>query len=127
MQLRSHYWITPEAVFEIVGAGRKIPSKFKLLRSNESMILEGPWIGVAICVVIAVDQIDTYMEAKYMLTVHIHVDKKHWQIPVSINYFVEGLDNQVVLYWTIADDFQKILDSKKKECRFSFDVQPAGR
>ncbi|PWA69045.1 NB-ARC domains-containing protein [Artemisia annua] len=125
LQLRTNYWITPEAVFEIVGAGSEIPSGFKLKRSDEVTILEGPWIGVAISAVIAVHHTDAYMEARYMVTVHIHVGEKHWKIPVPINFLEAGLENQLVLYWMIADDLQRIVDTNQRNSfSFSFSMEP---
>ncbi|XP_076899461.1 uncharacterized protein LOC143553325 [Bidens hawaiensis] len=126
--LRSKYWITPEAVFEIVGIGREIASGFKLLRANESLTLEGPWIGVAICAVVALHHIDAAMETKYMVTAHFHVGEKHWQIPVPINFLAAGLENQLVFYWTRADDLQRTLDlGQKSSFKFSFSVEPQGQ
>ncbi|XP_035845866.1 disease resistance protein RPV1 [Helianthus annuus] len=52
LQLRTKYWMTPEAVFEIVGAGSEIPSGF-LQPGSEGLYHEGPWIGVAIFAVIS--------------------------------------------------------------------------
>ncbi|KAI3686895.1 hypothetical protein L1987_80584 [Smallanthus sonchifolius] len=73
MQLRKEYWMTPEAVFEIVGAGSEIPSGFV---QPEGLILEGPWIEVAICAVIFAHPVDGYVEAKYMPEdSHLHVTK----------------------------------------------------
>ncbi|KAD3068993.1 hypothetical protein E3N88_36873 [Mikania micrantha] len=125
LQLRSKYWTTPEAVFEIIGAGRVIPLGFKLLRSNENFTLEGPWIGVVICAVVALHHIDAAIETKYVVTAHIHVGEKNWRIPVPINLLVAGLKNQLVFYWTTADDLQRIVDpSQKNNFKFSFSMEP---
>ncbi|KAD3068992.1 hypothetical protein E3N88_36872 [Mikania micrantha] len=127
LQLRSKYWTTPEAVFEIIGAGGAIPSGFKLLRSNEKFTLEGPWIGVVICAVVALHHIDAAIETKYVVTAHIHVGKKNWRIPVHINFLVAGLENQLVFYWTIADDFQRTIDpNQTNNFKFSFSMEPQG-
>ncbi|XP_071688322.1 TMV resistance protein N-like [Rutidosis leptorrhynchoides] len=125
LQLRTKYWITPAAVFEIVGTGSKIPSSFKLMTSGENVILEGPWIGVAICAVIAVHQIVVFMDANYTVTVHIHVGEKHWMIPVPINFLMARVENQLVVYWTVTDDYQRIVDlTQQNNFRFSFSVGP---
>ncbi|KAL8235943.1 hypothetical protein R6Q59_017024 [Mikania micrantha] len=124
LQLRSKYWTTPEAVFEIIGAGSVIPSGFKLLKSNENFTLKGPWIGVVICAVVALHHIDAAIETKYVVTAHIHVGTKNWRIPVPIN-LVAGLENQLVFYWTTADDLQRIVDpSQKNNFKFSFSMEP---
>lgn len=127
LQLRTNYWNTPEAVFEIVGAGIKIPSGFKLLGSND-LILVGPWIGVAICAVVGVCSVDDSMEAKYMVTAHIHVGEKHRKIPVPINFLVAGLENQLVFYWMVAEDLHRIVGSYQMEnFHVSFSVEPKGQ
>ncbi|GKA28787.1 NB-ARC domains-containing protein [Tanacetum coccineum] len=54
LQLRTKCWMTPVAVFEIVGAGSEIPPGF-VLPGSDYLIPKNPWIGVAICAVIAVD------------------------------------------------------------------------
>ncbi|XP_076955734.1 disease resistance-like protein DSC1 [Bidens hawaiensis] len=125
LQLRSKYWITPEAVFEIVGVGSELPSSFELLRADESLTLEGPWIGVAICAVVALHHIDAATETKYMVTAHVHVGENHWRIPVPISFLAAELENQLVFYWTRADDLQRTLDSgQKNSFKFSFSVEP---
>ncbi|XP_071685556.1 disease resistance protein RPS4B-like isoform X2 [Rutidosis leptorrhynchoides] len=129
LQLRTNYWITPAAVFEIVGAGSKIPSSFKLITSAVNVILEGPWIGVAICAVIAVHQIDASMDAaKYTVTAHIHVGEKHWMIPFPISFLMASVEeNQLVFYWTDSDDLLRIVDSRQENnFGFSFSVEPDG-
>ncbi|KAK9080146.1 hypothetical protein SSX86_001821 [Deinandra increscens subsp. villosa] len=122
LDLRTRYWMTPEAVFEIVGAGSEMPYGF-VQAGAEGLILEGPWIGVAICAGIFVHHIDAYMEAKYLVTAHIHLGKKHWKIPV--HFLVAGSETQLVFYWTVADDLQRIVGSSQ-ETRFgvSFSVEP---
>ncbi|KAI3741467.1 hypothetical protein L1987_59141 [Smallanthus sonchifolius] len=125
LQLRERYWLTPEAVFEIVGAGSEIPLGFKLLRSDESLTLKGPWIGVVIFAVVALHHVDAALETKYVVTAHIHVGEKHWRFPVPINFLAAGLENQLVFYWTRADDFQRIVDLRQKNnFKFSFSVEP---
>ncbi|KAI3741464.1 hypothetical protein L1987_59138 [Smallanthus sonchifolius] len=125
LQLRTKCWITSEAVFEIVGAGSEIPLGFKLLRSDESLTLEGPWIGVVICGVVALHHVDIAMETKYVVTAHIFVGEEHWRIPVPINFLAAGLENQLVFYWTRANDLQRIVDSSQKNnFKFSFSVEP---
>ncbi|XP_076955735.1 uncharacterized protein LOC143630671 [Bidens hawaiensis] len=125
LQLRSKYWTIPEAVFELVGAGSEIPSSFELLRADGSLTLEGPWIGVAICAVVALHHIDAAMETKYVVTAHVHVGENHWRIPVPISFLTAGLENQLVFYWTRADDFQRIVDSSQKNnFKFTFSVEP---
>ncbi|KAI3821300.1 hypothetical protein L1987_08864 [Smallanthus sonchifolius] len=107
----------PEAVFEIVGAGSEIPS--------EGLILECPWIGVAICAVISVHHIDGYMEANHMVTVHIHLGGKDWKIPVPINFLVAETETQIILYWMIIDDRQRIAYSNHwGNFDVSFGVEP---
>lgn len=92
------------------------------------MILEGPWIGVAICAVVTIHHVDAYLEeAKYVVTAHVHVGEKRWKIPVPINFLVPGLDNQLLFYWTVADDFHRIVGSSRAHnCFFSFSVEPGG-
>nr|GEV87406.1 NB-ARC domains-containing protein [Tanacetum cinerariifolium] len=124
LQLRTKCWMTPVAVFEIVGAGSEISPGF-VLPGTDDLILKNPWIGVAICAVIAVDNIDALMEDKYVITAHIHVGEKHWRISVPVNFFVAGLENQLVIYWTVADDLDRILDSKRQyNLHVSFSVEP---
>ena len=119
--------MTPVAVFEIVGAGSELPSGF-VLPGTDDLILKSPWIGVAICAVIAVDNIDAFMEDKYVITAHIHVGEKHWRILVPINFFVAGLESQLVIYWTVTDDLDRILDSGRQfNFRISFSVEPGGQ
>ncbi|KAI3741465.1 hypothetical protein L1987_59139 [Smallanthus sonchifolius] len=123
--LRSKYKTTPEAVFEIVGAGSVIPLGFKQLRSDESLSLQGPWIGVVICTVVALHHIDAAVETKYVVTAHVHVGEKHWRIPVPINFLAAGLENQLVFYWTRAEDLHRIVDSSyKNNFKFSFSMEP---
>ncbi|KAI3681119.1 hypothetical protein L6452_35902 [Arctium lappa] len=124
-------WKTPEAVFEIVGGGREIPSGFKQLGSDD-FILEGPWIGLAICAVVAVHHVDAYMDAKYMLTAHIHVEEtpyrsEKWKVPVPINFLVAGLENQLVFYWTKSDDLQITMESREKKKVVSLSFEPTGQ
>ncbi|KAI7755149.1 hypothetical protein M8C21_026019 [Ambrosia artemisiifolia] len=127
--LRTRCWITPEAVFEIVGAGCEIPSVFYRLRSNESLTPDGPWMGLVICAVVALHHIDTALETKYVVTAHIHVGEKYWSIPVPINYFLAaGLENQLVFYWTRAGDLQRTVDSSERNTfKFSFSMEPQGQ
>lgn len=118
----------PEAVFEIICAMNNIPSGFKMLTSDEKLFLEGPWVGVAICAVIDARQTDAYTEAKYVVTVYIHVGEKTWPISVPVNLLVAGLKNRLVFYWTAADDLHRLVDSKQKNnFSFSFNVQPGGQ
>ena len=126
MQLRTNYWNTPEAVFEIVGAGNQIPPLFNLPGSS-NLILEGPWVGMAICADVAVFHVDAHLEAKYVVTAHIQLGENHWKIPVPINFLVVGLENQLVFYWTVAEDLQRIVSDKKLNCRISFSVEPEGQ
>ncbi|GJS58709.1 hypothetical protein Tco_0653493, partial [Tanacetum coccineum] len=122
--LRTKCWMTPVAVFEIVGARSEIPLGF-VLPGSDYLILKSPWIGVAICAVIAVDNIDAFMEDKQVITAHIQVGEKHWRISVPINFFVGGLENQLVIYWTVADDLERILNSRRQyNFRVSFSVEP---
>ncbi|GKB22053.1 NB-ARC domains-containing protein [Tanacetum coccineum] len=124
LQLRTKCWMTPVAVFEIVGAGSDISPGF-VLPGTDDLILKSPWIGVAICAIIAVDNIDAFMEDKYVITAQIHVGEKHWRISVPVNFFVGGLENQLVIYWTVADDLERILDSKRQyNLHVSFSVEP---
>ncbi|KAI3796644.1 hypothetical protein L1987_39322 [Smallanthus sonchifolius] len=124
LELRTKYWMIPEAVFEIVGAGSEIPSGF-VQPGSDGLILEGPWIGVAICAVISVHNFDVYMESKYTVTAHIHLGWKHWKISVPINFMVAELETQLVFYWTEADDLQRIVgSSKKSNFGVSFSVDP---
>ncbi|MFS7941182.1 putative TIR domain, P-loop containing nucleoside triphosphate hydrolase [Helianthus anomalus] len=124
LQLRAKYWMTPEAVFEIVGAGSGIPIGF-VHPGSQGLILEGPWIGVAICAVISMHHVDIYMESKYTVTAHIHLGEKHWKIPVPINFLVAESTTQLVIYWTVADDFQRIVgSSQKSNFGVSFSVEP---
>ncbi|GKC32187.1 hypothetical protein Tco_1039481 [Tanacetum coccineum] len=124
LQLRTKCWMTPVAVFEIVGAGSEISPGF-VLPGTDDLILKSPWIGVAICAVIAVDNIDAFMEDNQVITAHIQVGEKHWRISVPINFFVGGLENQLVIYWTVADDLERILNSRRQyNFRVSFSVEP---
>ncbi|XP_076940581.1 disease resistance protein RPV1-like [Bidens hawaiensis] len=99
-------WIIPEAVFEIVGAGSEIPSGF-VQPGSKGLILEGPWIGVAICAVISVNQVDAYAEDKYTVTAHIRLGEKHWKITVPVHFLVAESETQLVFYWTVVDDLQE--------------------
>ncbi|KAK9080179.1 hypothetical protein SSX86_001854 [Deinandra increscens subsp. villosa] len=124
LQLRMNYWMTPEAVFEIVDAGGEIPYGF-LEPGTGGLVMEGPWIGVAICAVISVHHVDVYMESKYTLTAHINFGGKHWKIPVPINFLVAGSETQLVFYWTVADDLLRIVgSSQKSNFGVSFSVEP---
>ncbi|KAI3821304.1 hypothetical protein L1987_08868 [Smallanthus sonchifolius] len=124
MQLRTKYCMTPEAVFEIVGAGSEIPWGF-VQPGPVGLILEGPWIGVAICAVISVHHVDGRMEPKYTVTTHIHLGEKHWKILVPVNFMVAESETQLVYYWKIADDLQRIFgSSQKSNFGVSFCVQP---
>ncbi|KAI3686892.1 hypothetical protein L1987_80581 [Smallanthus sonchifolius] len=124
LQLRAKYWMTPEAVFELVGAGSDIPSAF-VHPGSGGLIHEGPWIGVAICAVISVHYIDGYTEAKYMVTAHIRIREKHWSIPVPINFLVAQSETQLLFYWTVADDLQRVVGSSEQiNFGVSFSVQP---
>nr|GFA27127.1 NB-ARC domains-containing protein [Tanacetum cinerariifolium] len=124
LQLRTKCWMTPVAVFEIVGAVSEIPPGF-VQPGSDDLILKNPWIGVAICAVIAMENIDAFMEDKYVITAHIQVGEKLWRILVPINFFVAGLENQLVIYWTVADDLERILNSRRRyNFRVSFSVEP---
>ncbi|KAJ9539479.1 LOW QUALITY PROTEIN: hypothetical protein OSB04_032212 [Centaurea solstitialis] len=128
LQLRTNNWKTPEAIFEIVGGGREIPSGFKQLGSDD-FIFVGPWIGLAICAVVSVHNIDACMEAKYVVTAHIHVWETHnlkekWEVSIPIYFSVAGLENQLVFYWTKTDDLQRIIESTKKNVNVSFSFAP---
>ena len=119
--------MTPVAVFEIVGAGSELPSGF-VLPGTDDLILKSPWVGVAICAVISVDNIDAFMEDKYVITAHIHVGEKHWRILVPINFFVAGLESQLVIYWKVADDLDRISDSRGRHSLYvAFSVEPRGK
>ncbi|KAL8192666.1 hypothetical protein R6Q57_027851 [Mikania cordata] len=125
LQLRTRYWLTPEAVFEIAGAGSEIPLGFKLLGSDESLTHDGPWIGLVICAVVALHNINADMETKCMVTAHVHVGEKYWRIPVTINFLAAGLENQLVFYWTGADGLQRLVESSQKNTfKFSFSMDP---
>ncbi|KAD3068995.1 hypothetical protein E3N88_36875 [Mikania micrantha] len=127
LQLRTRYWLTPEAVFETVGAGSEIPLGFKLLGSDESLTHDGPWIGLVICAVVALHNINVDMETKCMVTAHVHVGEKYWRIPVTINFLAAGLENQLVFYWTGADGLQRLVKSSQKNTfKFSFSMDPQG-
>ncbi|XP_076932693.1 uncharacterized protein LOC143598342 isoform X2 [Bidens hawaiensis] len=124
LELRKKFWLTPEAVFEIVGAGSKIPSGL-VQPGSGGMILEGPWIGVAICAVISVNYVDDYMEAEYMVTAHIHLGEKDVEIPVPINYLMAESETQLVFYLTVADDIQRTVgSSQSSNFDVSFSVEP---
>ncbi|KAI7740559.1 hypothetical protein M8C21_023927, partial [Ambrosia artemisiifolia] len=127
LKLRTKYWMTPEAVFEIVGAGSEIPSGF-VQPDYEGLILERPWIGVAIFAVISVHHADGYMEANYMVTAHIHLGEKHWKIPVPVNFLLAESETQLVFYWTVVDDHQRIAgSSQKSNFNVSFSIEPDGQ
>ncbi|MFS7916838.1 putative leucine-rich repeat domain superfamily [Helianthus anomalus] len=127
LQLRTTHRTMPEAVFEIVGAGSLIPLGFEPLTSNGSLSLRGPWIGVVICAVVTLHQIDAAMETKYVVTAHVHAGEKHWSIPVPINFLAAGLHNHLVFFWTGADDCQRSADSvQQNNFKFSFSVEPRG-
>ncbi|KAI7740561.1 LOW QUALITY PROTEIN: hypothetical protein M8C21_023929, partial [Ambrosia artemisiifolia] len=124
LELRTKYWMTPEAVFEIVGAGSEFPSGF-VQTGSEGLILEGPWIGVAICAVISFHRVDGYMKVDHTITAHIHLGEKHWKIPVPINFMVAESETQLVFYWTPVDDFQRIVgSSQKSNFGVSFSMEP---
>lgn len=94
----------------------------------DGYFIQGPWIGVAICAVVSVLHVDAFLEAKHMVTAHIHLKEKHWKILVPLNFLVEGLESQLVFYWTVADDLQRMVDSKQKnKFGFSFSVDPGGQ
>ncbi|KAI7725828.1 hypothetical protein M8C21_016620, partial [Ambrosia artemisiifolia] len=116
--------MTPEAVFEIIGAGSEIPSGF-VQPGSGALILEGPWVGVAICATVSVHHVDGYMESKYIVTAHVHLGEKHWKIPVPIHFLVAESETQLVFYWTVADDLQRIVgSSQKSNFDVSFSVDP---
>ncbi|GJZ03254.1 NB-ARC domains-containing protein [Tanacetum coccineum] len=124
LQLRTKYWMTPEAVFEIVGAGSEIPSKFTTTKSDKKLLLDGPWVGVAICAVVAFHQTDANIETKYAVTAHIHDGETLYKIPVPVN-LVPGLENQLVLYWTAANDLQRMVNENQENTfRVSLNVEP---
>lgn len=93
----------------------------------DDLILEDPWVGVAICAVISVN-VACLEDAKYVVTAHIHVGDKHWKIPVPIHFLMTESENQLVFYWTVADnDLPRTIGwSIKQSCRFSFSVEPEG-
>ncbi|XP_071718528.1 disease resistance-like protein DSC1 [Rutidosis leptorrhynchoides] len=109
LQLYTKYWIAPEAVFEIIGAGSEIPPGFKLLKLDEKFQVEGPWVGVAICAVIVGHHSAAYMEAKNTVTAHIRVGETYRKISVPVNLFVTGLETQLVFYSTVFDDLKRIV------------------
>ena len=118
--------MTPEAVFEIVAAGSEIPSKFRTSKSDEILLLDGPWVEVAIYAVIAFHQIVANMETKYVVTAHIHHGETLCKIPVLVN-LVQGLENQLVFYWTAANDLQRMINYHKNMFHVSFSVEPRGQ
>ncbi|KAK1407685.1 hypothetical protein QVD17_39307 [Tagetes erecta] len=123
LELRMKHWMTPEAIFEIVCAGSEIPSGF-VQPGSEGLILEGPWIGVAICAVISVHN-DVYKESKYTVTAHIHLGEKHVKIPAPVNFIVSEAETQLIFYWTEADDLRRIVvSSQKSNFGVSFSVEP---
>ncbi|GKD79251.1 NB-ARC domains-containing protein, partial [Tanacetum coccineum] len=111
--LRAKYWMTPEAAFEIVGAGSEIPSRFTMRKSDETFSLDGPWVGLAICAVISSRHIDANTETKYVVTTHIHDGETRSKISVPV-HLVPRLENQLVFYWTIADDLQRMVMPSKR-------------
>ncbi|XP_076917596.1 uncharacterized protein LOC143577724 [Bidens hawaiensis] len=123
--LQTNPWKTPEAVFEIVGAGSEIPSGFVQLDS-EGLILKGPWIGVAIFAVISAHHIDLYMEAKYIVTAHIHFRGNLLKIPVSIHFLVADSETQLVFYWKEVECFLRVVNSSQSNLSVSFSVEPEG-
>ncbi|KAK1407694.1 hypothetical protein QVD17_39316 [Tagetes erecta] len=127
IELRMKYWMTPEAVFEIVGAGSEIPSGF-VQPSSEGLILADPWVGVAICAVIS-HHIDVYTKANHMVTAHIRLGENEWKISVPINFMVAEAETQLVFYWTKVDDLYRIVGSRwtieTHKFDVSFSVSPA--
>nr|GEW95498.1 TMV resistance protein N-like [Tanacetum cinerariifolium] len=124
LQLRTKYWMTPDAVFEIVAAGSEIPSKFTTSKSDEILLLDGPWVGVAVCAVIAFRHTDANMETKYVVTAHFHDGKTLCKIPVPVN-LVPGFENQLVFYWTAANDLQRIVNENQKNTfHVSLSIEP---
>ncbi|GKA79387.1 hypothetical protein Tco_0785983, partial [Tanacetum coccineum] len=116
--------MTPEAVFEIVGAGSEIPSTFTMRKAAETFSFYGPWVGLAICAVISLRHIDANTETKYVLTAHIHDGETRSKIPVPV-HLVPRLENQLVFYWTITDDLQRmVMPSKWNKFHVSFVVEP---
>ncbi|KAI7725825.1 hypothetical protein M8C21_016617, partial [Ambrosia artemisiifolia] len=116
--------MTPEAVFEIIGAGSEIPSGF-VQADYEDLILEGPWVGVAICATVSVHHVDGYMKSKYIVTAHVHLGGKRWKIPIPIHFLVAESETQLVFYWTVTDDLQRIVgSSQKSNFGVSFSVEP---
>ncbi|KAI7740562.1 hypothetical protein M8C21_023930, partial [Ambrosia artemisiifolia] len=123
-KLRTKYWMTPEAVFKIVGAGTEIPAGF-VQPDNKGLFHEGPWIGVAIFAVISVNNIDGCTETKYTVTAHIHLGDKHSKFPVCINFLEADSKTQLVFYWTVVDDLRRIVVSSQKiNIIVSFSVEP---
>ncbi|PWA93036.1 leucine-rich repeat domain, L domain-like protein [Artemisia annua] len=119
--------MTPEAVFEIAAAGSEIPSKFWTSKFDEILLLDGPWVGVAICAVIAFRHTDANMETKYVVTAHIHHGETLCKIHVPVN-LVPGLENQLVFYWTAANDLQRMVNENQKNTfRVSLSVEPRGQ
>ena len=85
-----------------------------------------------ICAVVAVHDVDAYMETKYVVTAHIHVGetqywREKWEVPVPIYFLVAGLENQLVFYWTKPDDLRRIIESTKKNVNVSFSFAPEGQ
>ncbi|KAK1407690.1 hypothetical protein QVD17_39312 [Tagetes erecta] len=120
IELRTKYWMAPEAVFEIVGAGSEIPSGF-VQPSSEGLILANPWVGVAICAVIS-HHIDVYMKANHMVTAHIRLDENEWKISIPINFMVAEAETQLVFYWTKVDYLYRIVGSWRTIETHKFDV-----
>ncbi|KAM0042180.1 putative TIR domain, AAA+ ATPase domain, P-loop containing nucleoside triphosphate hydrolase [Helianthus debilis subsp. tardiflorus] len=125
LELRTDYWMTPEAVFEIVGARSEIPSGF-VQPGPGGLILEGRWVGVAICVVIAVHHFDGYMEANHMITACIRLGAKDSKISIPVNFLVAESETQLVFYLTIVDALQRNAGSNQYWGNFdvSFSVEP---
>ncbi|KAI7740563.1 hypothetical protein M8C21_023931, partial [Ambrosia artemisiifolia] len=88
------------------------------------LILEGQWIGVAICAVISVHHAFGYNESNHMVTAHICLGAKYSKIPITIN-FLAWPKTQIILYWTIVDDRNRIAcPSHWGIFNVSFDVEP---
>ncbi|KAI3743812.1 hypothetical protein L1987_56879 [Smallanthus sonchifolius] len=83
------------------GAGSEIPSGF-VQPGSDGLILEGPWIGVTICAVIYVDNVDVCMESKYTATAHIHLGGKHWK---TIGWLSVKLALEQIVVKSRADDY----------------------
>ncbi|XP_076932698.1 TMV resistance protein N-like isoform X2 [Bidens hawaiensis] len=68
---RMNFWMAPEAIFQIVGAGSEMSPVF-VERDHRGLILQCPWIGIAICAVISVLHVDGYMGAAHMVILNIN-------------------------------------------------------